>query len=286
MCGRFVASRPVEDIVEAFAIDDVDVPEELVEPRWNVAPQAPIIAVTARRPRRVADEDGGAGESESGRRAGTEPSDEAEQPVRRRLALYHWGLVPSWAKDPSFGNRAFNARAEAIEEKPAFRAAVAKRRCLVPADAFYEWKRDPSGPKRARRQPWCFRPADGGPMAFAGLWEAWRPRGEPDAPWLLSCTIITTDANEEVAPVHSRMPVVLEPEMWEEWLAPSALDPAELHALLRPTRGGFLEAFPVDPLVNDARAEGPQLWQPVEDSKERPAPDTEEPTLFEVHEAG
>jgi len=285
MCGRFVASRPVEDLVEAFSVDDVELEPELVEARWNVAPQAPVLAVTLRRPRPEADSP--TSDAPEGGEGGGGPG--GLLPFRRRLSVFHWGLVPSWAKDPSFGAKTFNARAEAIEEKPAFRAAVAKRRCLIPADAFYEWKKEPSqtGSKRLHRQPWCFRPADGGVMAFAGLWEAWRPRGDDEAEWLLSCTIVTTDANEEVAPIHSRMPVVLEPQMWDEWLSPGPLEPTELRALLRPTRPGYLEAFPVSSEVSDARAEGPQLVEPL--SGEEPpveAPSVEAPTLFEAGPAG
>lgn len=250
MCGRFVESRPVEDLVETFAIDEVDLPPELAEARWNIAPQATILAVSTRQPH------GGL-------------------PARRRLTAYRWGLVPSWAKDPSFGARAFNARADAIEERPAFRAAVAKRRCLIPADAFYEWKKEPSRStsKRPSRQPWCFRPADGGVMAFAGLWEAWRPRVDEEAEWLLTCTIVTTEANTDVAPIHSRMPAVLEPEAWDEWLSPEPLAPAELRELLRPARTGYLEGFPVSPDVNDARAEGARLIEPFP---------IDSPTLFEM----
>ena len=136
MCGRFVASRRIEEVVDAFGVQDVEVPVELLEPRWNVAPQTPILAVTARRA--TAESAVGASSLEIGA-SGPEPL------LRRRLSAYRWGLVPPWAKDPSFGVHAFNARAESIDEKPAFRTAVAKHRCLIPADAFYEWRREPSG---------------------------------------------------------------------------------------------------------------------------------------------
>ncbi len=274
MCGRFVASSPVEDIVEAFGVEDVDLPTELVEPRWNVAPQSAVLAVTMRAPRETALE----GDVPPG--AGS---------ARRRLSLYRWGLVPSWAKDPSIGGKMFNARAEGIEEKAAFRAAVAKRRCLVPADAFYEWKRVPpigawggaargqAGRPRETRQPWCFRPADGGLFAFAGLWEAWRPRQLEGAEWLLTCTIVTTDANATVAPVHDRMPVILEPEDWDRWLSPRPLELDQLRLMLRPAREDLVTTFPVRPDVNDARAEGPELSEPIPDEGE---PSTQ-PSLFE-----
>ncbi len=273
MCGRFVASRRIEEVVDAFGVQDVEVPAELLEPRWNVAPQTPILAVTARRA--TAESAVGASSLKIGASSLEIDGSGPEPLLRRRLSAYRWGLVPPWAKDPSFGVHAFNARAESIDEKPAFRTAVAKHRCLIPADAFYEWRREPSGePKSsAKRQPWCFRPVDGGLIAFAGLWQAWRRRGDELGEWLLTCTIITTDANRTVAQVHSRMPVVLEPEAWGKWLSPAPLAPVELHSLLQPAREGLLRGYPVDPLVNDARIEGPQLWQ---------SQVAEEPTRFDA----
>ncbi len=269
MCGRFVASRPIEDLLEEFGVDDVRVePELLPEPRFNISPQADVVAV----------------------REVERPADDGGELVRqRRLGIYRWGLVPSWAKDPSVGARSFNARAETLAEKPMFRTALAKRRCIVPADAFYEWQRlEPrsgAGGRAAGRsvpkQPWCFKRADGGVLGFAGLYEVWKARtartelGPPglvgaaaessawDGDWLLTCTIVTTTANELMSPIHDRMPVVLEPESYEAWLAPGALDQAELGRLSRPAPEEFLVAYEVGPEVGNSRAEGPELIEPL-----------------------
>ncbi len=257
MCGRFVASRPVEDIAALLEVDDVELPEELTSPRWNVAPTDGVLAVASRAQR-----------------------DSGEQ--RRRLTDYRWGLVPSWSKDPGSGARAFNARAETLLERPAFRTAVAKRRCLIPADAFYEWEKiAATDGRKPRRQPWCFVAADGGVLAFAGLWEAWKPKGAggPSGAggasgagwpsvgwheqWLLSCTIITTTANELVEPLHDRMPVILRPEDWSAWLEPGELDAAELGSLLTPAPVELLHAYPVSPAVNSNRSDGPELVEPL-----------------------
>lgn len=237
MCGRFVASRPVEDIVEQFGVDDVRLePELLPGPRFNVCPQDEVLALREVVP---ADGDGSS----------------------RRLGAYRWGLVPSWAKDPSSGARSFNARAESVGTKPMFRTALAKRRCIVPADAFYEWQRLGSG-RGARKQPWCFRSADGSMLAFAGLWEVWR--AGPEEPWIPTCTIITTEANDLMAPIHDRMPVVLSGEDYETWLHPGQLDEADVHRLLAPPPEDFLVGYEVGSEVGNSTAEGPQLAEPLE----------------------
>jgi putative SOS response-associated peptidase YedK len=259
MCGRFVASRPVEDIAALLDVDDVDVPEELTAPRFNLAPTDGVLAVAIR----------------------LRKQDDAPT-LRRRLTDYRWGLVPSWAKDPGAGVRAFNARAESLSERPAFRTALAKRRCIIPADAFYEWEKIAAG-GRVRRQPWCFTPADGGILAFAGLWEAWKPKTEVDPEaflpgagwhdqWLLSCTIITTAANATVEPLHDRMPVILQPDDWAAWLQPGELDPGDVSALLQPAPPDLLQSYPVSPAVNNTRAEGPDLVAPLppDDESEQP----------------
>lgn len=272
MCGRFVASRPVDEIADILDVDDIEVPSELIEPRWNISPQADVLGVTLRRPKPDPEAD---------------PSDPLPEP-RRRLTVFHWGLVPSWAKDPSVGNKMFNARAETLQDKGAFRTALERRRCLVPADAFYEWEKiggagsGSGGRGRVRRRPWVYKDPDGELLTFAGLWEAWRPR-TPDPEtgelheWLLSCTIITTDANEVVAPVHDRMPVVIAPEDRSAWLAPDALEAAEVHALLRPAPAATIIAFPVSNQVSDSRAEGPQLAEPLPESDEDESQDAPEP---------
>lgn len=259
MCGRFVASRPIEDLVEEFGVDDVRVPEELLPgPRFNISPQAEVLAVRDR-------------------------ADDAGE-VHRRLGLYRWGLVPSWAKDPGIGAKSFNARAETLAERPMFRSALAKRRCIVPADAFYEWQRlgasAPAGRRAGRKQPWCFRRADGGPIAFAGLYEVWREReaaagahgdgGSQPGDWLLTCTIITTDANGLMAPIHDRMPVVLLGEDYDAWLSPEPLGPPELAQLLRPVDDDYLVAYEVGTEVGNSRAEGPGLVEPLDHDDHAP----------------
>jgi putative SOS response-associated peptidase YedK len=281
MCGRFVASRPVDDIARILAVDDIEVPPELIEPRWNIAPQADVLGLTVRTPKAA-------------------PDDTSTAAPRRRLTVYRWGLVPSWAKDLSVGNRMFNARAETLRDKPAFRTALLKRRCLVPADGFYEWEKGkgagankPSSPARPRRQPWIFQSPDGDLLTFAGLWEAWRPR-EADSEtgelhdWLLSCTIITTEANETVAPVHDRMPVVVRPEDRDAWLDPGGLDESDLHGLLRPAPSGTLIAFLVSSEVSNSRAEGPQLAEPLGDEADTPLETAraDQPTQTSLFDAG
>ncbi|MGA3352513.1 MAG: SOS response-associated peptidase [Acidimicrobiales bacterium] len=234
MCGRFVASRPVEEIARLLEVKEIDVPPELCAPRFNVAPQASVLAVT-----------------------------EAHQdPGRRRLSVFRWGLVPWWAKDPSIGARAFNAKAETVRDKPMFRGAIDKHRCVVPADAFYEWAPAARGSPLRRKQPWCFRAPGSGLLLLAGLWEQWRPRNDAEASPLRTCTILTTDANERVGPVHDRMPVLIAEEDLAEWLSPEPLRPGELERLIRPAPPEALEAFRVSTLVNDAREDGPSLIEP------------------------
>lgn len=243
MCGRFVASRPIEELVEEFAVDEVRVPAaELPGPRFNISPEAEVLAV---REVALAAEEGG------------------PPPVSRRLGTYRWGLVPSWAKDPSIGRRAFNARAETLAEKPMFRAALARRRCIVPADAFYEWQKVPSAAGRVRKQPWCFRRADGHPIGFAGLYELWTPKGDTEAEPLRTCTVITTAANGLMAPVHDRMPAIVLPDRYGEWLEPGPLDAAEVADLLAPAPEDFLTAYEVSAEVSSSRADGPQLAEPL-----------------------
>lgn len=244
VCGRFVESRSASELAEELDVAELlpEMPDgsspaggvdEAVPPRWNIAPTLPVWALTAK-----AAEDG---------------------EVHRRLRLYHWGLVPSWSRSPASGNRAFNARAESLFEKSMFATPLARRRCIVPADAFYEWRRE----GRAR-EPWCFRLVDGGLMGFAGLWEFWRERGDEgdDAPMLRSCTIVTTESTGAVARIHDRCPVVLPREAWDEWLAPGPLPDELLSELLAPAPGDLLVGYPVSRRVNDAREEGPELVEP------------------------
>lgn len=240
MCGRYSASMSPADLAAVFDIRDEDVWTEALAPSWNVAPTDPVHAVLERR---VKDEEG-------------EPTGE----VRRQLRSMRWGLVPSWAKDLSIGARLVNARAESVAEKPAFRRALVARRCLLPADGYYEWLRLPDG----RKQPFFIQRRDGVPAAFAALYEIWRdPQAAPDAELLWSCSVVTTAASPAVSEIHDRMPVLLEPTGWERWLDPEYADVEALRALLVPAPAGALEAYPVSTAVSNVRNNGPELREPV-----------------------
>jgi putative SOS response-associated peptidase YedK len=200
----------------------LDVPEELA-PRYNIAPTQPVLAVR------------------------TVPAGE------RELVTLRWGLVPAWADDPSIGNRLINARAETVADKPAFRAAFRARRCLVLADGFFEWQK-----VGGRKQPYYFRLREGSPFAFAGLWERWGK----GATTLETCTLLTTEANELLRPVHDRMPVILPRERFVRWLDPDFRAAAELESLLRPYPAEDMTGYPVSARVNNPRNEGPLCVEP------------------------
>jgi putative SOS response-associated peptidase YedK len=219
-----------ELLVERFGVHEVATPAH--EPSYNVAPRATVLAVRDR----VKDDE-----------------------RRRHLSELRWGLVPSWAKDPKAGDRMINARAESLADKPAYQRAFQKHRCLVPADGFYEWQR-----RGARKQPMFIHRRDGEPMAFAGLWAAWREAEVPDGDWLRSCAIVTTNANDALAPLHDRMPVVLEEDDWDRWLDPTVDDVDALSRLLVPARNDVLDAYPVGTAVNSADNDGPELVERVE----------------------
>jgi len=259
MCGRFVSVSSPQLLAERFGVDEASVPgRELPEHEadYNVTPRAQVLVVRERRPR--PDDDA------------TDQAAEAAESLRV-LSLVRWGLVPSWAKDLSMGDRMINARSESVASKPAFRRAFGKRRCIVPADAFYEWKKvgERDSPGRASsgrevpRQPYCIRRRDGEPLAFAGLWEIWRDAAieDADAPdaWVRSCTIITTRANGVLAPIHDRMPVVLDEKSWDEWLDPANHDLDALGALLVPAPDDWVEAYPVSTRVNSPRNNDAEL---------------------------
>ncbi len=275
MCGRYVSATPVEEIASYFAAEPDPDLAEVARPRYNVPPTEPVLGVVeepkrSAGPEETSSEAGASGGSAGRAGSGSGPGDErgaapgvepaAAQPVVRRIRAYRWGLVPPWAKDLSAGNRAFNARAESVATKPAFRSAFRARRLLVPATAFYEWQRT-----GGRRQPFAFRRADGAPLAFAGLWERWR---DPETGvWVRSLTIITTDAGPDVAAVHDRQPVVVEPEDFERWLSPGpggTVDLDQLPGILAPSAKGTLVAFPVDPAVGNTANDSPRLFEPLE----------------------
>jgi putative SOS response-associated peptidase YedK len=213
MCGRFTLTADPADLQEAFYW--VDFGNADFSPRYNIAPNQPLAVV---------------------------PNNGLN-----KLDFFTWGLVPFWAKDPSIGNRMINARSETLAEKPSFKNAFKRRRCLILADGFYEWQKVPGATTKI---PIYIRMKDGKPFAFAGLWENWN---SPDGSQILSGTIITTEPNALVAPIHNRMPVILPESAYEQWLKPGEVDPHELSPLLRPFETEKMEAFPVSRLVNNPK---------------------------------
>lgn len=237
MCGRYTSTTSAAVLAETFEVDEIKTEE--LPLRFNVAPSQPVYAVAVRRART-----GG----------GT---------TSRQLGTFLWGLIPSWAAEPAGGAKMINARAETVAVKPAYRDALVRRRCIIPADAFYEWQARAVGGRRVK-VPYAIRRKDGTPLAFAGLWEVWRP-ADPDADPVRSCTIITTPANDLLAPIHDRMPVVLPRPAWDEWLDPANHDVAGLQKLLVPLPSDELELWPVTPRVNDVAHDGPELLEPLPD---------------------
>lgn len=179
-----------------------------------------------------------------------------EHGEQRAVTAFRWGLIPPWAESPQIGVKMINARGETVAEKPAFRTAFRKTRCIVPADAFYEWKAD----GRAKT-PYAILPADERPMALAGLWTSWR--NPQDGEKLRSFTIVTTSANAALASIHARMPVILSPTDWDLWLDPQVDDLGVLQSLLRPAPAECVRAYPISPLVNSVRNDGPELLIPA-----------------------
>ncbi len=261
MCGRYASSRRPEDLAEEFEIDRGTLTETVTEPLapdYNVAPTKEVYAVVERPPagdRRRPPDEGSAGEE-------TQPAQQ------RQLRVLRWGLVPFWAKDPAIGNRMINARMETVEQKPAFRQAFAKRRCLIPADGYYEWYPTEQRTKAGKplKQPFFIRPKDGSVLAMAGLYEIWRdPTRDDDDPqrFRWTCTVLTTTAEDDVGQIHDRMPLLVEEERYAAWLDPTRDDPGELRGLLVPAAPGRLEAYPVSTRVNSVRNNGPELVEPL-----------------------
>jgi putative SOS response-associated peptidase YedK len=219
VCGRFTLTTSAEIVARLFEAE----PGPPLRARYNIAPTQEVAAVR-------------------------------NEDSRRRIVLLRWGLVPSWAKDLGIGNRLINARAETVAEKPSFRTALRKRRCLVAADGFYEWKRTGTA-----KQPLLIRRADLVPFAMAGLWERWK---QADGPAIESCTIITTDANAWMRPIHDRMPVILDKAAWATWLDPAIEEPERLQGLLVPCPEDALRAEPVGTYLNNPRNDDPKCWLP------------------------
>ena len=183
-----------------------------------------------------------------------------------------WGLVPSWAKDASGGGRLINARAETVAVKPAFRRAFAKRRCILPADGYYEWQTVTEQGKQ-RKQPYYIYPKDGGALAFAGVYELWRDEALPadhERAWLWTAAIITTQATDDVGQIHDRMPMVIAHDHWADWLNPDNSEPGQLQATMLPAMAGGLTSHPVSTAVNSVRNNGPELIVPLSADPERP----------------
>jgi putative SOS response-associated peptidase YedK len=247
MCGRYASSRRPEDLVEEFEIDANEVKETLA-PDYNVAPTKPVYAVLERPAR-----------------PGT-PEHEPRE-AQRQLRVLTWGLVPFWAKDPSIGNRMINARVETVAQKPAYKKAFAVRRCLLPADGYYEWYTTDQKTKAGKplKQPFYIHPADGTVMAMAGLYEIWRdPTRADDDPdrFRWTCTVLTTSAKDDLGRIHDRMPLLVEKDRQGAWLDPELSSPQELLDLLVPAAPGRLEAYPVSTAVNNVRNNGAELVTP------------------------
>lgn len=239
MCGRYASTRDPATLATEF--DGLDATGgDAPGADHNVAPTKPVFAVVTRHPR---DADG------------TADPDRTE----RSLRVMRWGLVPHWAEDPSVGPRMINARAESAATKPAFRTALATRRCLLPADGWFEWQQQPAA-TRSRKQPYFITPADGSVVALAGLWATWRPAGHDGQ--LVSCAVLTTEAVGPLAGIHDRMPLVLPADSWTDWLDPDSRDPGSLLAPPSPAVIDGFELRPVSPAVNDVRRNGAELIRP------------------------
>ena len=222
MCGRFTQQRPTAELAELF---DAEPLTDDPGGHFNLAPTDPASVVV-------------------------------ERGERRAITTYAWGLIQPWAKDPRVASRQINARAETVASSGAFRDSFQRRRCIVPVDGFYEWRRDGSV-----RRPFLIRRADGAPLALAGLWSGWR---DPAIDAVRrTFTILTTTPNDRIAPLHDRMPVILDPADWSLWLAPALEDVGELHGLLRPSPADPLEIVAVSDLVNNVRNDGPELITPI-----------------------
>jgi putative SOS response-associated peptidase YedK len=229
MCGRFTLTDPDQDLAVQFNLPEI--PD--LKPRYNIAPTQPVAAVRV-------------------------PAEGAA----RELVMLHWGLVPFWAKDPAMGARMINARSETAGEKPAFRMAFRRRRCLVVADGFYEWQKLNGG-----KQPFFIRLRDGKAFAFAGLWERWEG---PEAAIIESCTLLTTQPNELMSSLHNRMPVILHPKDYDLWLSPEVQQAELLQPLLRPYPSEEMEAYPISRFVNSPGNDGPKCIEPL--AEDQPLP--------------
>ena len=251
MCGRYAASRGPEDLAGIFEVEKWE-PEESLEPDYNVAPTKEVYAVLDRPVKDAAD----------------------KRPVRQ-LRRLKWGLVPSWAKDTSIGNRLINARMETVAEKPAFKKAFATRRCILPADGYYEWyTAEEKLNGKPVKQPYFIHPPDGSILSMAGLYEIWRDKSvedpESDDAWLWTCTVLTTSATDDLGRIHDRMPLLVERERYDAWLDPLSSDTDDLLKLLVPAAPGRLEAYAVSKAVGSVKNNGRHLLDPLPPDGEDP----------------
>jgi putative SOS response-associated peptidase YedK len=230
MCGRYVVAYDPETLVAGFSLHRI----QPFDKRWNIAPQSAVPVIR---------------ETREGERVGE---------------LMRWGLVPHWAKDPAIGHKLNNARVEGMAEKPSFRQAVRRRRCIVPASGYYEWQAATGSDGKPFKQPYYISPRGAPLFAMAGLFEAWRPPGAADTDdWLLSCCVVTTAANALMAPIHDRMPVMIPREHWAAWLARDRQDPATLEPLMHGLPEGAMQAWKVGREVGRASSDGEALTRPV-----------------------
>ncbi len=221
MCGRYSLVASIAELEDRFGFDGADA---AYSPSYNVAPTQGVLTVVA--------------ESDA-----------------RRAVRMRWGLIPSWAKDVSIGSRMINTRAETVAEKPSFRTALRRRRCLVLADGFYEWRRISTG-----KRPMRVTMASGEPFAFAGLWDTWQ---DPQDETVISCTIITTEANDLLRPIHERMPVILQRDQEDLWLDHDVPEPEVLREVLIPYNPDTMNAYEISTLVNSAANDGPEVIEPI-----------------------
>ena len=223
MCGRFTLSASPTSLTETFP--GFELPDQLT-PRYNITPTQEVAVVANNNP--------------------------------GKIDLFRWGLIPSWAKDPTIGNRMINARSETLSQKPSFRTAYRRWRCLILADGYYEWRKEPGG---GAKTPFYIRMASEKPFAFAGLWEQWQPSRDADA--VLSCTILTCPPNEMLEQIHHRMPVILDYDAYDLWLEPNNQPPAEMNHLLKPYPADAMTAYAVSRLVNQPRNDRAECILPV-----------------------
>jgi putative SOS response-associated peptidase YedK len=222
MCGRFTLAAVIAELQEQF--EEVKLPEQYA-PRYNIAPSQPVLVI---------------------------PNDK-----KQTADFFAWGLIPVWAKDPTIGSRLINARGETLAEKPAFRGSYKHKRCLIPADGFYEWK---STPGSKAKVPYYIKMSSGKPFAFAGLWSEWR---SPDGSEIRSCTIVTTAPNSLLSPIHNRMPLILQREDYPRWLDPESHSHEGLADLIKPFPAELMQAYPVSTLVNNPENDRPECILPA-----------------------